>query len=46
MTEKEKMLNGDLFMESDPVFSSELLNEVKICRELNSVSLDNETIML
>ncbi len=42
MTEKEKMLNGDLYMGSDPVLSSEHLNAVKLCRELNSISLDNE----
>ena len=42
MTEKEKMLNGDLYMGSDPVLSSEHLNAVKLCREFNSVSPDNE----
>src|SRR5690554_4557529 len=41
MTEKEKMLNGDLYMGSDPVLSSEHLSAVNLCRELNSVSPEN-----
>jgi maltose O-acetyltransferase len=42
MTEKEKMLNGDLYMGSDPVLSSDHLRAVELWREFNSVSPDDK----
>lgn len=37
MTEKEKMLKGELYMNSDPVLSKEHLNSVRLCRKYNAL---------
>ncbi|WP_372934720.1 sugar O-acetyltransferase [Mariniphaga sediminis] len=42
MTEKEKMLTGELYMGSDPVLSSEHLRSLKLWREFNSVSPEDK----
>lgn len=42
MTEKEKMLKGELYMGSDPVLRKEHINSVRLCRDYNAV--DSEEI--
>lgn len=46
MTEKEKMLRGDLYMASDPVLSAEHIRAVKLWRIFNSLPPDDNQRMI
>lgn len=46
MTEKEKMLNADLYLSSNAVLSQEHIASVKLCREFNTTDLEKRLSIL